>query len=48
MTTFSLNSQEYTNFIQVCRTFHINFTTSFTKSKILITAKTDDLVKIGF
>ena len=48
MSTIKISQSEYTNFIQVCRTFHINFTTSFTKSKILITAKTDDLVKIGY
>lgn len=48
MSTIKLSQSEYTNFIQVCRTFNIKFTQLITKSNILITAKTDDLVKIGF
>jgi hypothetical protein len=48
MSTIRLSKQEYVNFIQVCKQFHISYTTLFTKSIIKITAKTEDLNKIGF
>lgn len=48
MSTITINTKEYPNFVQVCKSFNIKFTQSITKSNIQITAKTDDLVKIGY